>query len=70
MEQLARVKDLTVPEFGNLVAWEARANLMARANGDVHGNDPSRSSSVYNGTPMPFLGDTKVTFLWTFPKIK
>ncbi|EXC28058.1 General transcription factor IIE subunit 1 [Morus notabilis] len=63
MEQLARVKDLPVPEFGNLQAWEARASAAARAaNGDANGNDPSRSSQGigYGGTPMPFLGDTKV----------
>lgn len=62
-EQLARVKDLPVPEFGNLQAWEARASAAARAaNGDANGNDPSRSSQGlgYGGTPMPFLGDTKV----------
>ena len=64
MEQLARVKDLPVPEFGNLQAWEARAHMAARAaNGDPNGNDPSRSSQGYGGTPMPFLGDTKVTFM-------
>ncbi|KAL5544706.1 hypothetical protein UlMin_008490 [Ulmus minor] len=61
MEQLARVKDLAVPEFGNLQAWEARASAAARAaNGDSSGNDPSRSSHGYGGTPMPYLGDTKV----------
>ncbi|OMO89012.1 Transcription factor TFIIE, alpha subunit [Corchorus olitorius] len=61
MEQLNRVKDLPVPEFGTLQAWEARASAAARAlNGDSGSNDPSRSSQGYGGTPMPFLGETKV----------
>ena len=64
MDQLNRVKDLPVPEFGNLQAWEARASAAARAaNGDLNGNDPSKSGQGlgFGGTPMPFLGDTKVT---------
>lgn len=62
MDQLSRVKDLQVPEFGTLQAWEVRANALARAaNGDSSVNDPSKSSQGgYNGTPMPFLGETKV----------
>ncbi|XP_022987307.1 general transcription factor IIE subunit 1-like [Cucurbita maxima] len=63
MEQLSRVKDLPVPEFGTLLAWEARASAAARgANGDLNGNDPSKSSQGlgYGGTPMPFVGETKV----------
>lgn len=63
MDQLNRVKDLPVPEFGNLQAWEARASAAARAaNGDLNGNDPSKSAQGlgFGGTPMPFLGDTKV----------
>ncbi|XVE78478.1 hypothetical protein DITRI_Ditri13aG0148600 [Diplodiscus trichospermus] len=61
MEQLSRVKDLPVPEFGSLQAWEARASAAARAaNGDSGSNDPSRNSQGYGGTPMPFLGETKV----------
>lgn len=60
--QLARVKDLPVPEFGTLQAWEARANAVARMNGDSNANDSSKSSqgAGYGGTPMPFLGETKV----------
>lgn len=67
MDQLARVKDLPVPEFGSLLAWEARASAAARAaNGDSSGNDPSRSSqSGYSATPMPF-GETKVFFILLF----
>lgn len=63
--QIARVKDLPVPEFGSLHAWEARANAAARANGDVNALDPTKSSQGqgYSGTPMPFLGETKVTIL-------
>lgn len=63
MEQLNRVKDLSVPEFGTLQAWEARASAAARAAGDSSSNDPSKSSQGYGGTPMPFLGDTKVNSL-------
>ncbi|XWS30949.1 hypothetical protein CRYUN_Cryun23aG0035000 [Craigia yunnanensis] len=60
-EQLSRVKDLPVPEFGSLQAWEARANAAGRAlNGDSGSNDPSKNSQGYGGTPMPFLGETKV----------
>ncbi|XP_020261349.1 general transcription factor IIE subunit 1 isoform X2 [Asparagus officinalis] len=60
--QLARVKDLPIPEFGTLQAWEARANAAARISGDSSANDSSRSSQAqgYAGTPMPFLGETKV----------
>lgn len=61
-QQLLRVKDLPVPDFGTLQAWEARANAANRANGDPSANDSSKSSQGhgYGGTPMPFLGDTKV----------
>lgn len=63
MEQLARVKDLPVPEFGSLQAWEAMANAAARAeNGDAGSSDASKASQGqgYSGTPMPFLGETRV----------
>ncbi|XP_010536647.1 PREDICTED: general transcription factor IIE subunit 1-like isoform X2 [Tarenaya hassleriana] len=62
MDQINRVKDLQVPEFGSLQAWEAHAALAARGlNGDANSNDPSRSSQGgYGSTPMPFLGETKV----------
>ncbi|KAH6780548.1 Transcription factor TFIIE [Perilla frutescens var. hirtella] len=60
-DQLARVKDLAVPEFGSLHAWEARANAAGRsANGDLDANDPSKSSHGFGGTPMPYVGETKV----------
>lgn len=64
--QLARVKDLPIPEFGTLQAWEARANAAARLNGDSNANDSSKSSQAqgYGGTPMPFLGETKVWLLY------
>ncbi|XP_072981290.1 uncharacterized protein [Typha angustifolia] len=60
--QLARVKDLAVPEFGTLQAWEARASAAARANGDSNAIDSSKSSQGqgYGGTPMPYLGETRV----------
>ncbi|KAJ6850513.1 general transcription factor IIE subunit 1 isoform X2 [Iris pallida] len=60
--QLGRVKDFSIPEFGSLQAWEARASASARANGDANANDPSKSTQGqgYGGTPMPFLGETKV----------
>lgn len=63
IDQLARVKDLPVPEFGNLKAWEARAHAAGRsATGDLNDSDPSRSSQGFGfgGTPMPYLGETKV----------
>nr|CAD1821968.1 unnamed protein product [Ananas comosus var. bracteatus] len=61
-QQLARVKDLPVPEFGTLQAWEAKLSAVARANGDANGGDPTKSSQGqgYGGTPMPFLGETSV----------
>lgn len=72
-DQLARVKDLTAPDFGSLQAWEARANAAARAeNGNSSTNDSSRSSQGqgFGGAPMSYLGDTKVLctfFLFSFP---
>lgn len=63
MDQLSRVKDLPSPEFGNLHAWELRANAAVRAaNGDSSANDSSKSSQGlgFGGTPMPFVGETKV----------
>ncbi|KAI3911005.1 hypothetical protein MKW98_015662 [Papaver atlanticum] len=61
LEQLNRVKDLPCPEFGTLQAWEARASAARRAaHGDANGNDPSKSSQQYGGTPLPFMGDAKV----------
>lgn len=61
MDQLARVKDLPAPEFGSLQAWEVRANAVARgANGD-NGNDSKSGQGLgFGGTPMPFVGETKV----------
>jgi len=63
VDQLSRVKDLPVPEFGNLHAWEIRANAAGRAgNGDSGANDASKNAQGlgFGGTPMPFLGETKV----------
>ncbi|KAK4397947.1 Transcription initiation factor IIE subunit alpha [Sesamum angolense] len=63
IDQLARVKDLPVPEFGSLQAWELRANAAGRSiNGDLNANDPSKSSQGlgFGGTPMPYVGETKV----------
>lgn len=55
------MKDLPCPEFGTLQAWEARASAAHRAaHGDANGNDPSKSSQQYGGTPLPFMGDAKV----------
>ncbi|CAA3013619.1 general transcription factor IIE subunit 1 [Olea europaea subsp. europaea] len=61
IDQLGRVKDLTVPEFGSLQAWELQNAAGRAANGD-HGNDPSKSSQGlgFGGTPMPYVGETKV----------
>ncbi|WJX36652.1 hypothetical protein P8452_24508 [Trifolium repens] len=59
IDQLGRVKDLPIPEFGSLQAWEARASAAGRAaNGDNAGD--SKSHLGYNGAPMPYSGDTKV----------
>jgi len=63
MDQLSRVKDLPVPEFGNLQAWEARASAAVRAaGGDINAGDSKMSQLGYNGVPLPYRGDTKVTF--------
>ncbi|XP_042487358.1 transcription initiation factor IIE subunit alpha isoform X1 [Macadamia integrifolia] len=72
MEQLARVKDLAVPEFGGLQAWEARASAAARANGDAAANDSSKASQGqgYGGTPMPFLGETRVEVALSGAEVK
>ncbi|XP_039034858.1 transcription initiation factor IIE subunit alpha-like [Hibiscus syriacus] len=59
IEQLNRVKDMPIPEFGTLQAWEARAGAAGRGFGDASSNDPSKAQG-YGGTPMPFLGETKV----------
>ncbi|RYQ92578.1 hypothetical protein Ahy_B09g098805 isoform B [Arachis hypogaea] len=52
-DQLNRVKDLPVPDFGNLQAWEARAAAAGRAAGG-DGSDKSQLG------PIPYSGDTKV----------
>ncbi|KAF7040636.1 hypothetical protein CFC21_050529 [Triticum aestivum] len=58
--QLKRVKDLPAPEFGSLQSWE-RLNLGAFAHGDSAAAEAARNAQgQYNGTPMPYLGDTKV----------
>ncbi|KAL2320051.1 hypothetical protein Fmac_029020 [Flemingia macrophylla] len=60
MDQLSRVKDLPVPEFGSLQAWEARASAAVGAtNGDINAGDSKISQLGYNGVPMPYNGDTK-----------
>ncbi|XP_078178945.1 uncharacterized protein LOC144573127 isoform X2 [Carex rostrata] len=59
--QLARVKDLPVPDFGTLQQWETRARAAGMAYGDIDPNDANKSQVPgYGGTPMPSLGDTKV----------
>ncbi|KAK6142489.1 hypothetical protein DH2020_022837 [Rehmannia glutinosa] len=62
MDQLGRVKDLPAPEFGNLQAWELRANAAGRAANGDSANDPSQSlhGLGFGGTPMPYVGETKV----------
>ncbi|XP_066385671.1 transcription initiation factor IIE subunit alpha-like [Miscanthus floridulus] len=57
--QLDRVKNLPAPEFGSLQTWE-RANIGAFAIGDPAAADSSRNSQGQYGTPMPFIGETKV----------
>jgi transcription initiation factor TFIIE subunit alpha len=44
IDQLSRVKDLPVPEFGSLQAWEVRASAAGRAANGDSSTDPSRSS--------------------------
>lgn len=61
--QLARVKDLPAPEFGTLQAWEASVNAAGRGgNNNGSATDASKSSQGqgYGGTPMPYIGETKV----------
>ncbi|KAF3666403.1 putative xyloglucan endotransglucosylase/hydrolase protein 23-like [Capsicum annuum] len=61
MDQLARVKDLPAPEFGSLQAWEVHANAVARgAHGDNANDSKSGQGLGFGGTPMPFVGETKV----------
>ena len=63
VDQLSRVKDLPVPEFGSLQAWEARASAAGRAaNGDINAADSKIFQLGYNGGAIPYSGDTKVTF--------
>uniref|UniRef100_A0A1D1YH39 General transcription factor IIE subunit 1 n=1 Tax=Anthurium amnicola TaxID=1678845 RepID=A0A1D1YH39_9ARAE len=71
--QLSRVKDLTVPEFGTLQAWEARANAAGRSvTGVTSAADASKSSQGqgYSGTPMPYLGETKVEVTFSGADVK
>ncbi|XP_073044000.1 uncharacterized protein [Primulina eburnea] len=73
IDQLGRVKDLPVPEFGCLQAWELRANAAGRAgNGDLNSNDPSKSFQGlgFGGTPMPYVGETKVEVAFTGDDVK
>ncbi|KAL8497389.1 hypothetical protein ACS0TY_020907 [Phlomoides rotata] len=68
IDQLARVKDLPVPDYGSLQAWEARVSAAARsANGDPNSSDLSKSSQGlgFGGTPMPYVGETKVEVAFT-----
>lgn len=62
--QLQRVKDLTPPDFGTLVQWEKRAIGSIRAGGENLGafDDSVKTAHAQGltGTPMPFLGETKV----------
>ncbi|KAG6759470.1 transcription initiation factor IIE subunit alpha-like [Populus alba x Populus x berolinensis] len=63
MDQLSRVKDLPIPEIGSLQAWQLHENAAGRAtNGDPNSDDHFKYSQGpgYGGTPMPFLGETKV----------
>ncbi|GKD36161.1 transcription initiation factor IIE subunit alpha, partial [Tanacetum coccineum] len=56
---LHTVKDLEAPDYGTLQAWELRASAVARAsNSETNANDSSRNGM--SGTPMLFLGETKI----------
>lgn len=64
VDHLMKVKDLTPPDYGTLLAWEARAIASGRIapNGESIANLPKASHSQGNsGTPMPFVGETKVS---------
>lgn len=63
IDQLGRVKDLSVPELEGLQAWLLRMAANQAANGDHNSNDPSKSMNGYGGTPMPYVGETKVQSL-------
>jgi transcription initiation factor TFIIE subunit alpha len=63
--QLDRVKNLPAPEFGSLQTWE-RAHIGAFAIGDPAAADSSRNSQGQYGTPMPYLGQTKVRLPYIF----
>lgn len=61
IDQLGRVKDLPVPELEGLQAWLLRMAAQQGPNGD-HPNDPNKSMhGGFGGTPMPYVGETKVT---------
>eukprot|EP00250_Pteridium_aquilinum_P007411 c17133_g1_i3 orf=268-1734(+) len=63
VDQLTKVKDLTPPDYGTLLAWEARAIAAGRMapNGEAITNLPKASHAQgHSGTPMPFVGETKV----------
>eukprot|EP00252_Welwitschia_mirabilis_P019576 TRINITY_DN4565_c0_g1_i3.p1 TRINITY_DN4565_c0_g1~~TRINITY_DN4565_c0_g1_i3.p1 ORF type:complete len:432 (-),score=130.71 TRINITY_DN4565_c0_g1_i3:866-2161(-) len=61
-EQLAKVKDLPVPDFGTLLQWEARALAGRATTGENNTNEGTKTSQTqgFTGTPMPYLGETKV----------
>jgi hypothetical protein len=58
IDQIGQVEDLPVPKFGSLQAWEARASAAGRA---ANGDNAGDSNLGYNGAPLPYSGDTKVT---------
>lgn len=61
--QLQRVKDLTPPDFGTLVQWEKRAIGTLRPGGEASEELRKQTHAQgMTGTPMPFLGETKVLF--------
>ncbi|XP_061365216.1 uncharacterized protein LOC133308593 [Gastrolobium bilobum] len=71
MDQVSWVKDMPVPEFGSLQAWEARASAAGRAaNGDINAGDSKISQLGYNGAPMPYSGDTKVVVDFNGTEVK
>lgn len=59
-EQLDRVRDLSVPDFGTLQDWEIKVHTAARTNGDSISNESSKSSWGHGGTTMPYFGETGV----------
>ncbi|XP_024543384.1 general transcription factor IIE subunit 1 isoform X1 [Selaginella moellendorffii] len=56
-DQLAKLKDLTPPDYGSFSQWQERTLAQARGDGD---GDHKTANGERPSVPMPFLGETKV----------